>query len=548
LRAADRDAAAILRTSEARLRLLVDHLPALAWTTDRDLLLTSMTGDGLARLGIDAAALTGRNLLTVLDDPDQTEVDRVAIMQAHDEALQGRAASYRASVRGRTLQVHVEQLHVAGRTIGVIGVGLDLTDRLELEERLERSTRLESIGRLAGGVAHDFNNLLTAISGYADLLAESLPAGDQRHDVEEIQRAAQRAATLTGQLLTFGRRTDLRPELVAPNEIVGQMRDMLGRLLGGAIRLDVQLDPSVPPVFADPGQLEQVILNLAVNGGQAMPDGGTLTIETTSTTMADGAGGLTGGQVGAVAIRVRDTGHGMDAATQARIFEPFFTTKSRGKGTGLGLSTVYGIVVATGGTIEVVSAPDRGSTFTVLLPAANQAMADAAASPASVAVTASGSAATTTVARRPGATPGRSPGRSAERAETAPVILVAEDETAVRELVVHVLTTAGYTVVAASDGGEAIRVAGKQPCIDGVVSDVIMPHVSGPQLVAALRATRPGLPVLYMSGYTGDALDERAVVDDDVDLLAKPFSASDLLARVEAMLGTRTNEAAAVPV
>jgi PAS domain S-box-containing protein len=572
LRGADRQAAETLRASEARLRLLVDHLPAVAWTTDRDLIITSMTGDGLARLGIDGAALTGQSLAAALDEPDRSEEQREASARAHDDALAGRPASYRTTLAGRILQVHVEPLQVAGRTIGVIGVGLDLTDRLELEARLERSTRLESIGRLAGGVAHDFNNLLTAITGYAELIADRLPKGEERHDIEEIQRAAQRATSLTGQLLTFGRRAELRPELVQPNDIIDQMHEMLGRLIGADVDLALALDPSLPNVMADPGQLEQVILNLAVNGADAMPNGGRLTIETAPAVMPASSGRAGDGQIEAVAIRVRDSGSGMDAPTQARIFEPFYTTKGRGKGTGLGLSTVYGIVEQTGGTIQVTSAPGRGSTFTVLLAAAaalpavageaGEAGADRGADErASIVAAAAPPARSLPVPGAPmpapvpeadaepagvaasiataAASPERGRGEPSldDRTETRPVILVAEDETSVRELVVHILTTAGYTVVAASDGREALRVADRQPWIDGVVSDVIMPHVNGPQLVAALREHRPGLPVLYMSGFTGGALDERAAVSDDVDLLGKPFKPGDLVARVRAMLG-----------
>ena len=555
LRAADLRAADLLRASEARLRLLLEHLPAIAWTTDRDLIVTSMTGDGLTRLGIDGSALVGRSLASVINaTPEGLAEDRAASLRAHDDAVAGQSAGYRTRLGGRTLQVHVAPLQVDGGTIGVIGVALDLTDRLELEARLERSSRLESIGRLAGGVAHDFNNLLTAITGYADLLTRSLPEGDQRHDAEEIQRAAHRAAGLTGQLLAFGRRAELRLDLVATNDVVDEMQDMIGRLLGSDVILDVDLAPNLPLVMADPGQLEQVVLNLAMNASDAMPTGGRLTIRTHAATMPGPADGRADApSIDAVAIRVSDTGIGMDAATQARIFEPFFTTKSRGKGTGLGLSTAYGIVEQTGGSISVESAPGRGSTFTILLAAA----APGAASRPVVAADgarvggddASPEAGEVTSLRTPLAAPppslegpsGASPagdGRTADdRRGERPVILVAEDEPAVRQLVVQVLTHAGYEVVAASDGREALRVADRQPWIDGVVSDVIMAHVNGPQLVIALRSRRPDLPVLFMSGFTGDALDERAAIGGDVDLLGKPFKTSELLARVRSMLG-----------
>jgi signal transduction histidine kinase len=274
------------------------------------------------------------------------------------------------TIEDRTFQLHIEPLLVDGRIIGTIGLGLDLTDRLELEARLERSTRLESIGRLAGGVAHDFNNLLTAITGSADLLTASLPEGDQRHDAEQIRRAGQRAAELTGQLLAFGRRQVLKPELIQPNDVIAEMRPMLARLIGEDVLLDVELEADLPLVMADPGQLEQVIVNLSVNARDAMAHGGRLTITTSRTTMLPAGAERDplhdGRPVDAISICVQDTGSGMDEATQARIFEPFYTTKGRGKGTGLGLSTVYGIVEQSGGSIRVESAPAAGTTFTIL--------------------------------------------------------------------------------------------------------------------------------------------------------------------------------------
>ena len=330
MRATDLAAAQALRANEARLRLLFEHLPAIVWTTDENLNLTSLTGDGLTRLGIDEASLVGRPLDGLFED----DVEADAYSAAHRSALDGTGGgSYRAMVGGRTFQVHVEPLTVDKRVVGAIGVGLDLTDQLELEARLERSTRMESIGRLAGGVAHDFNNLLTAITGYSDLLVSGLPDGEQRHDAEEIRRAAKRATDLTGQLLAVGRRSVLKPEFISPNVVINEMRNMLHRVIGDEIAVQFELDPAIPFVLADPGQLEQVILNLAVNARDAMPDGGRLTIATRAVrTDRD----RPGAPPGRVAIVVSDTGIGMDEATRAQIFEPFFTTKAQGKGTGLG--------------------------------------------------------------------------------------------------------------------------------------------------------------------------------------------------------------------
>ncbi len=511
LRATDLAAAETLRANEARLRLLFEHLPAIVWTTDERLILTSLTGDGLTRLGIDEAALVGRPL----DDLFEDDVEADDYAAANRSALDGTGGgSYRATVGGRTFQVHVEPLTVDRRVVGAIGVGLDLTDRLELEARLERSTRMESIGRLAGGVAHDFNNLLTAITGYSDLLVSGLPDGDQRRDAEEIRRAAKRATDLTGQLLAVGRRSVLKPELVSPNVVIDEMRNMLHRVIGEEVVLQFELDPAIPFVLADPGQLEQVILNLAVNARDAMPDGGRLLIATRGV-RADRD--RPGAQPSRVAIVVSDTGVGMDEKTRARIFEPFFTTKAQGKGTGLGLSTAYGIVSQSGGSIRVVSEPGAGATFTIILTAATAGEREPAehfAEPT-----------------KPGTLR-----RLTTDPTAAPTILVAEDEPAVRALVEHVLRTAGFTVVAAVDGREALDMAGDLPAIDLLLTDVMMPRLNGPDLAEALRDRRPGQRVLFMSGFTSDVLGEHGIMSPDVELLTKPFAPDDLLVRVREML------------
>jgi signal transduction histidine kinase/CheY-like chemotaxis protein len=529
IRATDRAAADALRANEARLRLLFEHLPAIVWTTDEHLLLTSLTGDGLTRLGIDEGSLVGRPL----DDLFEDDVEADAYLAAHRSALDGTGGgSYRAMVGGRTFQVHVEPLTVDRRVVGAIGVGLDLTDQLELGERPERATRMERISRLAGGVAHDFNNLLTAITGYSDLLVSGLPDGEQRHDAEEIRRAAKRATDLTGQLLAVGRRSVLKPEFISPNVVINEMRNMLHRVIGDEIAIQFELDPAIPFVLADPGQLEQVILNLAVNARDAMPDGGRLTIATrVLRTDRD----RPGAPPSRIAIVVSDTGIGMDEATRARIFEPFFTTKAQGKGTGLGLSTAYGIVSQSGGSIRVVSEPGAGATFTITLAAAS----------AGQRVTAehlSESIIPATLRRLP-VDPTSDWATGSARAELvpadvpgAPTILVAEDEAAVRALVEHVLRTAGFKVVAAVDGREALDLAGGLPKIDLLLTDVMMPRLNGPELAAALREWRPDQRVLFMSGFTNDSLGERGVISPDVELLPKPFAPNELLDRVRRVL------------
>jgi two-component system, cell cycle sensor histidine kinase and response regulator CckA len=512
----------------------VEHLPAIVWTSNETLTITSLTGDALSRLGIDDASLVGRPL----DDLFEDDLEADAYAAASQSALAGTGGgSFRATVAGRIFQVHVEPMTVDKRVVGAIGIGLDLTDRLELEARLERSTRMESIGRLAGGVAHDFNNLLTAITGYSDLLVSGLPDGEQRQDAEEIRRAAKRATDLTGQLLAVGRRSVLKPEVVSPNVVIDEMRNMLRRVIGDEIVMHFDLDPAIPFVLADPGQLEQVILNLAVNARDAMPDGGRLTIATRGVrTDRDRAPA----GPSRVAIVVTDTGVGMDEVTRTRIFEPFFTTKGHGKGTGLGLSTAYGIVSQSGGSIRVMSELGAGATFTITLAGvtvADRVLAEGL-DESNIPETMRRLPAPDAVSRKAGLEAGRGPVRTAGSAPST--ILVAEDEPAVRSLVEHVLRDAGYTVIAAVDGREALDLAGGLASIDLLLTDVMMPRLNGPELAAALREWRPDQRVLFMSGFTNDVLGERGITSPEVELLTKPFAPNELVARVQEMLAGPT--------
>jgi PAS domain S-box-containing protein len=535
LRATDRAAADALRANEARLRLLVEHLPAIVWTSNETMTITSLTGDALSRLGIDDASLVGRPL----DDLFEDDLEADAYAAASQSALAGTGGgSFRATVAGRIFQVHVEPMTVGKRVVGAIGIGLDLTDRLELEARLERSTRMESIGRLAGGVAHDFNNLLTAITGYSDLLVSGLPDGEQRQDAEEIRRAAKRATDLTGQLLAVGRRSVLKPEVVSPNVVIDEMRNMLRRVIGDEIVMRFDLDPAIPFVLADPGQLEQVILNLAVNARDAMPDGGRLTISTRGV-RTDRDRSPAGPS--RVAIVVTDTGVGMDEVTRTRIFEPFFTTKGHGKGTGLGLSTAYGIVSQSGGSIRVVSELGAGATFTITLAGvtvADRVLAEGLDESDIPETMRRLPAPDVVIDRKAGLEAGRGPVRTAGSASST--ILVAEDEPAVRSLVEHVLRDAGYTVIAAVDGREALDLAGGLASIDLLLTDVMMPRLNGPELAAALRQWRPDQRVLFMSGFTSDVLGDRGITSPEVQLLTKPFAPNELVARVEEMLAAPT--------
>ncbi|GAB4253515.1 response regulator [Deferrisoma sp.] len=367
-----------------------------------------------------------------------------------------------------------------------------------IREQFYRAQRLESIGRLAGGVAHDFNNMLNVILGYGELIVEKLPPDDPlRPKVEAMVEAGWRAAKLTRQLLAFSRKQTLQPRVVDLNELVQEFEKMLRRLIGEDIVLDLDLRSDIGRVRVDPGQMEQVILNLAVNARDAMPDGGRLHIATAEADLDEAYAathpGVEPGRY--VLLSVSDTGCGMDEETLGHIFEPFFTTKEEGKGTGLGLATVYGIVKQSGGHIWVYSEPGRGTTFKIYLPRAEaEARPDARA--------------------RPAAPPEGGRGR----------ILVVEDEPAIRELLGTMLTQLGYDVTLAANGGEALLLVeekGLRP--DLVLTDVVMPHMSGKELVERLRQNRPDLRALFMSGYTGAALPP-GVLGEGVPFLPKPFT------------------------
>ena len=379
------------------------------------------------------------------------------------------------------------------------------------EEQLRQAQKMEAVGQLAGGIAHDFNNLLTAILSYCELLLEEIRQGDPiRGDVEQIRQAGQRAAGLTRQLLAFSRRQVLQPKVLSLNTVVESTEGMLRRLIGAEIVLDIKGEPGLWHVLADPGQLEQVLVNLVVNARDAMPRGGRIMVATENRKLkADSLMRGNGVRPGSyVALLVRDTGVGIDPAMHARIFEPFFTTKEPGKGTGLGLSTVYGIVQQSGGHVTVESAPGEGATFTLLLP---RHLGGEAAS-------------TSKVDRR------RLPGGT----ET---LLLVEDEAAVRSSARRLLERQGYTVLEARHGGDALRIveeSGRQ--IDLVVTDLVMPEMGGKELAERLRAHRPGLKVLFMSGYTEKVIAAGGVMPPNTGFVEKPFTVEQLMRRLREIL------------
>ncbi|MCC6930835.1 MAG: PAS domain S-box protein [Gemmatimonadaceae bacterium] len=403
------------------------------------------------------------------------------------------------------------------RPEGVIrwnGIFLDVTDLKELESNLLQAQKMESVGRLAGGIAHDFNNILTAIRGNVDLLLETLAHGDERvEEVTEIRDAAERASTLTRQLLAFSRKQFLQPRELDLNSLVRDVEKMLRRVIGEDIALLTVPGDALGLVRADPGQVQQALLNLVVNARDAMPEGGLLTIDTRNVrlTSTEGAAmGLSPGEY--VSLVVRDTGTGMTAEVRSRIFEPFFTTKPQGKGTGLGLATVYGIVQQSGGTITVESEPGRGSTFRLFFPRV-AATRDAVSSP---------SGGTAIVAPTAGG--------------AAQVILLVEDDPSVRHLVTRVLERTGYAVRAARDAYEALTLM-DATCsgIDLVVSDVVMPGMGGRELAQELRRRRADVRILFISGYL-DIDSSRLALDRRTRLLHKPFSTEALLDAVQSML------------
>jgi len=411
--------------------------------------------------------------------------------------------------------VKVPLLSSDGTTRQVLGVATDITERKQLEDQFRQAHKMEAVGRLAGGVAHDFNNVLTVIRAQTEFLLADLPADDPRRgEVLEIQSAADRAATFTRQLLAFSRRQLLQPEVLELNEIITGMEMMVRRLVGEDVVLLTKLDPQIPRVLADPGQLQQVIMNLVVNARDAMPRGGTLLIETAIVELDEHYPRQhpTAKPGVHVVLVVTDTGCGMDPATRSRIFEPFFTTKEPGKGTGLGLSTVYGIVKQSGGHIWVYSEVGRGTTFKLYFPphygATKAVPVERAVPPPALAS---------------GAT-----------------ILLVEDERPVRSTVRRLLERHGYRVLEAANGLDALElVTSRAGEINLVLSDMVMPGMGGTELAGRVRAIAPKLPVLLMTGYTEEAITRAGERPLDEHIIEKPFTLTTMLQKVNTAMNGR---------
>jgi PAS domain S-box-containing protein len=396
-----------------------------------------------------------------------------------------------------------------GRLTAIEGVARDITERRKLEEQLRQSQKMEAIGLLAGGIAHDFNNMLTVIIGYSDLILEDdAPTAGIAAKVGQVKKAAENAADLTRQILAFGRRQLFQPRVLDINTIVESNSKMLRRSIGEDIELVTKLEAGLGSVKTDAGQIEQILMNLVVNAKHAMPLGGRITIETQNVTLDEpGEAGTPPGNRGPhVMLAVSDTGCGMDAATQARMFEPFYTTKELGKGTGLGLSIIYGIVKQSAGYIRVISEPGKGARFEILMPRTEK-IERGPDLPASEVPIASGT------------------------------ILVVEDEPGVRQFIGTVLQNGGYKVLLAADGNEALRICEENKGRIGLIlTDMIMPGMSGPTLVESLSRLNPGMRVLYMSGYAGDALAPDRGLDAGIPFIQKPFNFVTLTGRVREIL------------
>ncbi|MDE3151740.1 MAG: response regulator [Gemmatimonadota bacterium] len=451
--------------------------------------------------GYDRREFLGLSILNVRPPEGRSDAQKVL-----DEAPHGfwRISGVRHQRKDGTVfnaDVWARDTTVAGRPARICVIS-DVTERIQLQHELQQAQKMEAVGRLAGGIAHDFNNVLTTIIGCAELLGERL-AGDAgaAGEVQEIRRAADRAASLTRQLLAFSRQQVMRVEVTPINDVVLRTESLLARVLGDHVILRTRLDPGAWPVRVDPGQVEQVLMNLAVNAQDAMPGGGTLTLATRNVTFA-APGSVNGVAVPAgeyAELSVADTGIGMDPITCSRVFEPFFTTKPAPEGTGLGLSMAYGIVRQSGGFITVESALGQGTTFRILLPRAGRADTFTT---------------TTSLPVEP---------------QARQTVLVVEDEDAVRRITCRVLERLGFAVLSAADGREALAlVAAGKPKLDLLVTDLLMPHLSGRELAGELGASYPNLRVLFVSGYTDEAVGHLGMLDHGVAFLQKPFSIDSL--------------------
>ena len=510
----DAQARAALRATEASYQTLVEYAPIGIYRSTPDGKFLSVNAAVVRMLGYEAAADV--LALDMARDvyADAAERQRLVARDSYsDRQYDNVEASWkRRDGRPLTVQLSVRAVrNGAGRVEYYETFVRDVTDQRRLQQQVLQSQKMEAVGRLAGGIAHDFNNLLTVITSYSDLVLEELAPDDvKRDDLEQVRKAADGAAALTRQLLAFSRQQVVEPRVVSLNAVVEGLQKMLRRVIDEDIELATSLAPDLGAVRADVGQLEQVLMNLAVNARDAMPTGGRLTIETANVEHdPDYARDHDAAAVRRFAmLAVTDTGCGMDEATKARIFEPFFTTKPPGKGTGLGLATVYGIVKQAGGFIWVYSEPGQGTSFKIYLPEVDATAERGATAPAGT--------------RVPGGT------------ET---VLLVEDAAAVRAVTKQVLERQGYTVLEAEDGEAALRLAhAHRGPIHLLLTDVVMPQLSGRELAERLAPLRPETRILYASGYTDDSVVRHGVLESGTAYLQKPFSPESLARKVREVL------------
>jgi len=509
-----------------RFEAMLSHLPSFCYTVDRELVFTSSVGSGLANLQLKPGQVVGKSLLDLWGTSDP-EYEPFA---CHRAALNGETTSYRDVCMGRSLEYELWPLRDdSGAVIGVIGVGLDVTERdaakeqqVKLSERLRQAGKMEAIGRLAGGVAHDFNNLLTCIIGNLTLAERQMRVSSEaaaRHLVE-ANNAADSAAALTRQLLAFGRRQVIEPRTIDLSSLVSRVEGMLRRLIGESIVLRTRCAEGLWNVEADPGQIEQALVNLVVNARDAITANGEICIETRNleveAPLLTGPANLKPGEY--VVLSVSDNGHGMSDAVRAHLFEPFFTTKQTGYGTGLGLATVHGAVDQSGGLVAVESTLGRGATFKIFLPRSFHELAD-------------------TDVRAGASDQADAPGGS-ER------ILLVEDDPLVLEFAHCTLQQLGYDVLACSSADEALRrLAEQTERVDLLLTDVVMPLMNGKELAARVSALTPGIAVLYCSGYGEGIVAQPGAPDDALNFIAKPYRPAELALKVRAVLDVDGPEA-----
>jgi PAS domain S-box-containing protein len=497
----------------AKLQLQIERMPLAYLLCDGDFRYTRWNPVAERMFGYREAEVLGKHPFDVIVPPESQSVIatvfaeiKAGSMETHGISVNRRSDGARISCEWHNTPLFDEQ----GAFVGLLSLAQDVTDRTRLEEQLRRSQRMEAVGRLAGGVAHDFNNLLTIITGYTQILLMTPEiTADVRDTVQAISAASDRAAALTRQLLAFSRQTMLQPQVLNINDVVAETSRMLERLIGEDISFTTVLAPDLAQVRVDPGQLDQVLMNLAVNARDAMPRGGKLTIETRNAMLdaeyaASHPGSLPGPHV---MLAISDTGDGMTPEIKGRIFEPFFTTKGVGKGTGLGLAMVLGIVEQSGGHIHVYSEPGAGSSFKIYFPAVDDP------------------------------TPERNDMDESGELRGAETILIVEDEEMVRRLSVRSLQMHGYIVLTAVDGQDALRVIdAHEGAVDLLLTDVVMPNMSGPELARALQQRFPGLKVLFMSGYTDDAVVRHGLLQAEVSFIQKPYTPRGLAQRIRQVL------------